>query len=622
MSGLGVLERFARRAVEPRSEIQRCDVCMAGIEPRHRHIVDLTVRKLLCACESCAASFCRRPPDDRHRTVPERVRSLEMTDLELARFGVPIGLAFFFRSSRLGRWVAVFPSPGGAAEAELPDDAHGKLDSLAALSDLCDDVEAFLVRLEQGGTRTSFAVPIDVCYQLVALVKRTWTGIHGNNDSRLALDEFFSALSARSASEEGRREDRTSLERARTIADAILLEGYALYPYRPDTTKNRYRWTFGVVAPRSWSESAGIERWWLDARMLVESERPRLRGRLRFLRVVSRRIEVATAEGFSPVDRLEVGERLWLPWEEGELREVDFGLAYGPGDGDVLVPVSIPASTDIELLADGSGTIVGRVVWDRAGLYGAIRVRALPVAGSDPPLTRISVRIENLTPYPVERVRSEAMLSSFISTHVVVASDDGAFISTMDPAGYAAAALEDWKSSGTYPVLVGESGKSDLMLCSPIILEDHPRVAPESPGDFFDASEIDELLALRTKTLTPEEKMVARATDARIAAIIDRVDSLSDESLARLHGVVRAKKPVRMFTRGQRVRLRPKSNDARRTDAQDLFYAGHSATVEAVLEDEVGREYLAVTIDDDPAADLNRWYGRFHHYYSDEVEPL
>jgi hypothetical protein len=99
------------------------------------------------------------------------------------------------------------------------------------------------------------------------------------------------------------------------------------------------------------------------------------------------------------------------------------------------------------------------------------------------------------------------------------------------------------------------------------------------------------------------------------------VDSLPDEALARLHGSVRPERPA-VFARGQRVRLRPNTNGGRRTDAQDLLYTGYSATIEAVLEDIDGREYLAVTIDDDPAAELHRWYGRFHHYYPDEVEPL
>src|SRR5262249_3669865 len=135
--------------------------------------------------------------------------------------------------------------------------------------------------------------------------------------------------------------------------------------------------------------------------------------------------------------------------------------------------------------------------------------------------------------------------------------------------------------------------------------------------------EIDELLALRTKTLTPEEKALARATDPRTAALVDGVECLSDEALARLHGTIRERRPAPRFACGQRVRLRPRAGGSRyRTDAQDLLYEGRCATIEAILVDVEGKEYLAVTIDDDPAAELNRWYGRFHHYYPSEVEPL
>src|SRR5690606_26729530 len=115
-----------------------------------------------------------------------------------------------------------------------------------------------------------------------------------------------------------------------------------LYPYRADATKNRYRWTFGVVAPRSWSEPGGCEPWWLEAQVLVESNRPRVRGRLRFLRVVARRVEAFVDGAFRAVPELQVGGRLLVPWEEGEVREIDLRIASSsPGaEGDALVPFS------------------------------------------------------------------------------------------------------------------------------------------------------------------------------------------------------------------------------------------------------------------------------------------
>ena len=163
------------------------------------------------------------------------------------------------------------------------------------------------------------------------------------------------------------------------------------------------------------------------------------------------------------------------------------------------------------------------------------------------------------------------------------------------------------------------------MLCAPFALQDHAQVAPESVGDLCDATEIDELLVLRTRTLGDDEKRQARATDPRAAQIVARADALEAEALARMHGATRDLCDGEMVPRarplgvGSKVRLLPAK---RRTDAQDILYAGHVATVADVREDVDGTMFLAVTIDDDPAADLHDWYGRYHYYRLDEVEPL
>jgi len=174
------------------------------------------------------------------------------------------------------------------------------------------------------------------------------------------------------------------------------------------------------------------------------------------------------------------------------------------------------------------------------------------------------------------------------------------------------------------------------MLSSPVILYDHPAVAPESPHDLFDATEIDEILTLRILTLTEEEKREARATDPRLRALIDGVERLGPEAMSRLHGGARELRdvqppaedrpaPLQITVRGtvvgpgSRVRLRP---GARRTDAQDMFLEGMIATVEAVVRDVEDRDCLAVTLDDDPAAELLRWQRRFLYFRPDEIEPL
>jgi hypothetical protein len=431
-----------------------------------------------------------------------------------------------------------------------------------------------------------------------------------------------------------------SAGRARRIADAVLLEGYVLYPYRASAPKNRYRFTFGVLAPRAWSEAGGCEPWWLECQCLVAPDRPgaEVAGTLRFLQACRRRVEQALdADGarFRAVEALDAGGRRLVAWDEGELREIEFRLRVG--EGAAAVPFEVPGGSEVEVVADAAGRPAARVVRERLPARGRLHLAAEPIEAASP-LARVRVRVENDTPWAdLAAHRDDALRASCIATHLVLQVSGGAFLSLLDPPPWASAAAAACKSVRTWPVLAGEPGEGDLLLSAPIILYDHPRIAPESPGDFFDATEIDELLALRTATLTDEEKREARATDPRAAAIVDRVEALPPELLARLHGAARDLRGAEMVPRGDpappapggaaaaglgpgsRVVLRP---GVRRADAQDLLYAGCTATVRAVRRDVDGRDCLAVTIDGDPAAELHDWYGRYHHFFLDEVEPL
>jgi len=189
---------------------------------------------------------------------------------------------------------------------------------------------------------------------------------------------------------------------------------------------------------------------------------------------------------------------------------------------------------------------------------------------------------------------------------------------------------------------------AQVMLSSPIILYDHPEVAEQSPGEFYDGTEIDEILTLRTLALSDAEKAEARATDPRAAALLDRVESMDPQVLARLHGTVRSfgrsPRPApavpwwdpdadaavspetdtvtiggQQVSRGSRVRLCP---GARRADAQDMFLAGRIAEVQAVLHDVDDHPYLAVSLAGQPDEDLRIAHGRFLYFTADEVEPL
>jgi hypothetical protein len=189
-------------------------------------------------------------------------------------------------------------------------------------------------------------------------------------------------------------------------------------------------------------------------------------------------------------------------------------------------------------------------------------------------------------------------------------------------------------------VLLGDEGQQSapLVLGSPIILPENPIVAQESPGDLYDATEIDEILTLRIMTMTDDEKLAARGTDPRAAAIIDRSDDMPPEVFERLHGALRGYVPwfdeaadasVAPETdsvlidgvavaKGARVRLRPR----RRADAHDMFLAGRSAVVARVDLDVDGVTHVAVLLEDDPASDLHDWYGRYYYFGAEELEPL
>jgi hypothetical protein len=314
-------------------------------------------------------------------------------------------------------------------------------------------------------------------------------------------------------------------------------------------------------------------------------------------------------------------------WQEAVEREIVVAVPDLPHQH----AFRIAAARRTEEIRDRRGALVGRLVRRRRELRGTVAVAVEPVPGPWR-ASLLRVRVDNRTPLRSADDRSAAALAAFVATHTVIGVSDGAFVSMMDPPEWAADAVAGCVNLGTWPVLAGEPGRRDLMLCAPIILYDHPRIAPESAGDLFDGTEIDEMLTLRTLTLSEEEKREARATDPRAAALIDRTETLAPGQLWRLHGAIRDRRRVEpavepevlvvageALTHGSRVRLRP---GARRADAQDMFLAGRTAVVEAVLRDVDDRPYLAVTLADDPGADIHRRHGRFRYFAPDEVEPL
>ncbi|MDQ0711311.1 hypothetical protein QFZ55_000763 [Streptomyces luteogriseus] len=523
-------------------------------------------------------------------------------------------------------------------------------------------------------------------------------------------------------------------EQLGAVADAVLYEGYLLYPYRRSSTKNRVRWQFGVLFPRDWVEADGpvtpgvsgsADSWYQQTECLLRVRRPdsaRVRVRVRYLQMQRKQVE----EAGRPVESLHGDDgTVHLTFDEALPRECEI---EAPLDellqGGRTVTVGAAAGEDVEPLPDDAG----QVVRSREEIRAETTVTAERLSDG---LCRIRVRTTNTAPAPPPRTpRDEALRRALIATHTLLGGDGVEFVSLIDPPADLAAPVRACRNEFTFPVLGGESGDTGpVLLSAPIILPDHPQVAPESPGDLHDAAEIDEILTLRTMLLTDEEKREARATDPRAAAILDRVDTMPQEVFERLHGAVRSLTPATPTTPadrlpgavgspapaapaavsadrlpgavgspapvtlaavsadrlpgavgspapaapaavsadpspgalgapapatptasadrpawwqegaddglspttdtvlvdgvplggGSRVRLRPRGRGA---DAQDMFLAGRTAEVAAVFHDVDGSVHLAVTLDDDPAAELNNWYGRFHYFRPDELEPL
>jgi hypothetical protein len=200
------LRRFLRPSARS-APGERCEMCGDLVVERHSHVIDLESRGILCTCRACYLLFTHPGAGGgRHRSVPERYRHVRVFppgERLWESVGIPVGTAFFFANSKLGRTVAFYPGPAGATESQLPlgswEDVLGEGTALGTPE---PDVEALLVNRAEGRFE-AFLVPIDACYELVGLVKRHWRGFDGGTEAWQAIDGFFASLRERSTPAEG-----------------------------------------------------------------------------------------------------------------------------------------------------------------------------------------------------------------------------------------------------------------------------------------------------------------------------------------------------------------------------------------------------------------------------------
>jgi len=295
------------------------------------------------------------------------------------------------------------------------------------------------------------------------------------------------------------------------VARALLYEGYLLYPYRRSAVKNRQRFTWGVLHP-----GPDHEPWRMRTECLVRGDgATALDVTVRFLHLFEHALEAA-ATG----------------WQEAIEREI---LTPSASIAELqAAPTPVPFTFS-------AAAVPGR----QACLDGRVLVSAAPVLED---VFRIGVTIENLTAAGADAPsRDELLLHSLVAAHTVLRTSRGEFISLTDPPTSLQEAAAACGNIGTWPVLAGDAERRDTVLSSPIIVSDYPGVAPESPGDFFDGTEMDEMLSLRILTLTDEEKLEMREADERARRLLERTEACTAEELVRLHGVLR---PVRAPSEG------------------------------------------------------------------------
>jgi hypothetical protein len=341
------------------------------------------------------------------------------------------------------------------------------------------------------------------------------------------------------------------------IANAVLYEGYMLYPYRPSSVKNRQRWNFGVVYPRNYSEAQhGTEPWFTRTECLVKgTAKTAITVKVRFLQAISRVVHEVQTPVSNPVASSEPAlyavqsaqseQQQPQAWQEAAERDVIVQASRLDQlvNASVSRVIDLPSSEATESVNDADGRLDRVIVRTQEPVLGRITLSA---SRFNDDLYKITLEVSNegsvADPNTVRR--DSALMRSLLSAHSLLSVEQGEFASLLDIPEELKQFAVQCKNVGTWPVLVGEEGQRDAMLSSPIILYDYPQIAPESNGDLFDGTEIDEILALRILTLTEAEKREMRHGDERARQILERTEALPGEQFMKLHGVLRGMRPT------------------------------------------------------------------------------
>src|SRR6202022_3832823 len=198
-----VLARIRANRGVPQPAGERCEMCAEPIADEHQHLVNVEGRQLMCVCRGCYLLFTDTTADLRYRAIPDRY--LTFPDFALDRrewetLQIPVGLAFFFRNTALGRTVAFYPGPAGATESELDLSAWNNIrDADTRVNMLADDTEALIVRVPDDGAAApeGYLGPIHACYEFVGRLRMLWHGFDGGQEVREFIADYFNQVAAR-----------------------------------------------------------------------------------------------------------------------------------------------------------------------------------------------------------------------------------------------------------------------------------------------------------------------------------------------------------------------------------------------------------------------------------------
>jgi hypothetical protein len=349
----------------------------------------------------------------------------------------------------------------------------------------------------------------------------------------------------------------------------LLYEGYALYPYTPGATKNATPTPFGIVYPPGYAKATPGTFDKLRMQGIAHAGRDAvLTGEVRFLQGAGERHQAVERRLDAPARPLA-------------------DLAREPH----VEPI-------------GAG-----------GLHGRVRMAAEELGGGR---WRVMLCVHNTTTVEDGLDRAGALAASLISTHPLLRLEAGRFVSPLEAAGA--------ESVNTYPVLATDA--DDALLGAAIVLPDHPRLAPESRGDLFDGTEIEEALLLHVLALSDDEREAIAEQDPRVRDMIARASATTPDDLLALHGRTTISDPEQppgerevhvdgvTYRLGDKVVLRL----GERSDPYDRILDGRVATVERIYFDYEDKLYFGVTVDDDPGQELMRETGRFLFFFTGELE--